>query len=56
MPNVPDMWPVKKAESNAMVHLAEKPVELARRAIEYSSLPGDVVVDPFAGSGSALAA
>jgi DNA modification methylase len=29
-----------------------KPVELARRAIEYSSLPGEAVLDPFAGSGS----
>ena len=33
-----------------MVHLTEKPVELARRAIEYSSLPGEAVLDPFAGS------
>jgi DNA modification methylase len=38
------------------VHLTEKPVELARRAIEYSSLPGEVVLDPFAGSGSTLIA
>jgi DNA modification methylase len=39
-----------------MVHLTEKPVELARRAIEYSSLPGETVLDPFAGSGSTLVA
>jgi DNA modification methylase len=39
-----------------MVHLTEKPVELARRAIEYSSLPGEAVLDPFAGSGSTLVA
>ena len=50
--NVPDVWPVKKVSPNKMVHLTEKPVELARRAIEYSSLPGEVVLDPFAGSGS----
>ena len=36
-PNVPDVWPVKKASPNKMIHLTEKPVELARRAIEYSS-------------------
>jgi DNA modification methylase len=39
-----------------MVHLTEKPVELSRRAIEDSSLPGEAVLDPFAGSGSALIA
>jgi len=55
-PNVPDVWPVKKVAPTAMVHLTEKPVELARRAIEYSSLTGDAVLDPFAGSGSTLIA
>jgi DNA modification methylase len=39
-----------------MVHLTEKPVELARRAIEYSSLAGEAVLDPFGGSGSTLVA
>lgn len=33
-----------------------KPVELVRRAIRNSSVPGAVVVDPFAGSGSTLVA
>jgi DNA modification methylase len=39
-----------------MVHLTEKPVELARRAMEYSSLPGETVLDLFGGSGSTLVA
>ena len=55
-PNVPDLWHVKKVNPTSMVHLTEKPVELARRAIEYSSLPGEAVLDPFAGSGSTLIA
>jgi DNA modification methylase len=37
-----------------MTHLTEKPVELAVRAIQYSSMPGDNVLDLFGGSGSTL--
>ena len=39
-----------------MIHLTEKPVELATRAIEYSSKPGEHVLDLFGGSGSTLIA
>jgi DNA modification methylase len=39
-----------------MIHLTEKPVELAARAIEYSSKPGENVLDLFGGSGSTLIA
>ena len=39
-----------------MVHLTEKPVELAARAIEYSSQSGENVLDLFGGSGSTLIA
>jgi DNA modification methylase len=55
-PNATDLWHVKKVSPNAMVHLTEKPVELARRAVEHSSLPAEAVLDPFAGSGSTLVA
>ena len=37
-----------------MVHLTEKPVELAVRAMQYSSKPGQNVLDLFGGSGSTL--
>ena len=39
-----------------MIHLTEKPVELSLRAIQYSSLPGENVLDLFGGSGSTLIA
>ena len=39
-----------------MVHLTEKPVELAARALEYSSRAGENVLDLFGGSGSTLIA
>ena len=38
------------------VHPAQKPVELLKRLIEKSSNEGDVVLDPFLGSGSTLEA
>jgi DNA modification methylase len=54
--NVPDLWSVKKVNPQAMQHLTEKPVELAVRALEYSSRPGEHVLDLFGGSGSTLIA
>lgn len=54
--NVPDTWSVKKVNPQSMVHLTEKPVELAARAIQYSSQPGENVLDLFGGSGSTLIA
>jgi len=52
--NATDLWHVKKVNPQAMVHLTEKPVELAVRSIQYSSLPGENVLDLFGGSGSTL--
>lgn len=54
--NATDLWQVKKVTPQSMLHLTEKPVELARRAIEYSSKPGEHVLDLFGGSGSTLMA
>ena len=52
--NVSDLWHVKKVNPQSMVHLTEKPVELAVQSIQFSSLPGDNVLDLFGGSGSTL--
>jgi DNA modification methylase len=54
--NATDVWSVKKVPSQQTVHLTEKPVELAVRAIQYSSLAGENVLDLFGGSGSTLIA
>lgn len=54
--NVPDVWQVKKVNPQSMVHLTEKPAELAVRAMQYSSRPGERVLDLFGGSGSTLIA
>jgi len=52
--NATDLWSVKKVNPQAMEHLTEKPVELASRAILYSSRRGENVLDLFGGSGSTL--
>ena len=54
--NASDLWEIKKVNPQAMVHLTEKPVELAVRAIQYSSLFDENVLDLFGGSGSTLIA
>ncbi len=54
--NATDVWQVKKVRPQKMVHPTEKPVGLAARAIQYSSKSGEVVLDPFGGSGSTLIA
>jgi DNA modification methylase len=54
--NATDLWPVKKLPSQQMEHLTAKPAELAVRAIQYSSLKGENVLDLFGGSGSTLIA
>jgi DNA modification methylase len=54
--NATDLWQIKKVNPQSMVHLTEKPVELAVRAMQYSSRPGESVLDLFGGSGSTLIA
>lgn len=54
--NATDVWRVKKVPGQSMVHLTEKPTELAARAMTYSSVEGENVLDLFGGSGSTLMA
>jgi len=50
-----DVWHVAKPKCNAL-HPTMKPVALIERAIRNSSRRGDLVLDPFGGSGSTLIA
>jgi DNA modification methylase len=52
--NAVDVWPIKKVNPQSTIHLTQKPVELATRAMQYSSQPGENVLDLFGGSGSTL--
>jgi DNA modification methylase len=54
--NAVDVWSIKKVNPQSMIHLTEKPVELAVRAMQYSSRSGENVLDLFGGSGSTLIA
>jgi len=54
--NATDLWHVKKINPAQMEHLTSKPAELAVRAMQYSSRPGENVLDLFGGSGSTLIA
>jgi DNA modification methylase len=52
--NATDLWSIKKVNPQSMIHLTEKVVELSVRAMQYSSRPGENVLDLFGGSGSSL--
>lgn len=50
---IPDVLSVKRVHRG---YPTEKPVELFETLIEQSTQPGDVVADPFFGSGASLVA
>lgn len=51
-----DILTYPRVPDNLRTHAAEKPVDLLRRLIDCSTLPGDFVLDPCCGSGSTLVA
>lgn len=51
-----DVWEVSRRSTNRMIHPTQKPLGLVQRALRNSSKPKDLVLDPFAGSGSTLIA
>ncbi|HWQ08903.1 MAG TPA: DNA methyltransferase, partial [Holophaga sp.] len=50
------VWECGRDSAKALVHATQKPVDLLLRAMRLSSLPRNLVLDLFAGSGSTLAA
>lgn len=50
-----DLWPIPRPKRSED-HPTMKPVELIVRALRNSSRPGDLVFEPFSGSGSTLIA
>lgn len=52
--NATDLWHVKKIPPQQLEHLTGKPAELAVKAIQYSTVKDENVLDLFGGSGSTL--
>ncbi len=51
-----DVWKVDRDAVSDYEHPTQKPVELVHRALKNSTCRGDVVFDPFVGSGTSLIA
>ena len=47
---------VHRGMEEASAHPSQKPEELLRRLIRFFSMPGDLILDPFMGSGTTLRA
>lgn len=52
----PSVISVQRVDKDNHIHPTEKPVPLLEILLEMSTSPGDLVVDPFAGSGSTIVA
>jgi len=51
-----DVIQCQRVSGMKLLHPNEKPVELMRQLIEAVTKPGDLILDPFSGSGSTLVA
>jgi len=54
--NESTLWRIRRDRTDLYHHPTQKPLELAERAIRNSSQRGDIVFDPFLGSGTTLIA
>jgi DNA modification methylase len=50
------VWQVDQAGESSGLHPTQKPVELIRRMVEYHTQQGELIYEPFAGSGTAIVA
>jgi site-specific DNA-methyltransferase (adenine-specific) len=57
-PKAPDVWvdipPLQSISAERMGYPTQKPIALLERIIQASSNPGDVILDPFCGCGTAV--
>ncbi|MFN0132230.1 MAG: DNA modification methylase [Phycisphaerales bacterium] len=55
-PNAVTVWAIPRKSENLNVHPTQKPIEIFRRPLEWHTLPGQLVYEPFAGSGTQIIA
>ncbi len=55
-PSCTTVWQVDQVGQHDADHPTQKPVELFARPIQYHTLPGEVCLEPFSGSGTQLIA
>lgn len=53
---LPNLFTIDRVPPRKKLHPTEKPVSLLKKLIENSTIPDELVVEPFAGSGSTLQA
>ena len=55
-PNSTSVWTISQAGEQDGIHPTQKPVEIFHRPIEWHTKPGEVVYEPFSGSGTQIIA
>lgn len=56
MPRYEDIWKFARVTGKEQIHQNQKPTDLLSRMINQHTRRGDLVLDPFAGSGSTAVA
>ncbi len=56
LPDCIDVSRIIPGHNEACSHPTQKPEELMRRLVRFFTVPGDTIIDPFAGSGTTLRA
>lgn len=50
------VWDIERPRKSETGHSTQKPIECMKRPIENNSRPGDLVYEPFSGSGTTIIA
>ena len=54
--NATSVWQIDQVGQQDGIHPTQKPVEIFLRPIQYHTLPGEVCLEPFSGSGTQIIA
>lgn len=54
--NTTNVWAIDQAGGQEGIHPTQKPLEIFSRPISWHTLPGEIVLEPFSGSGTCIIA